>query len=139
MSEQETVTEIVRSFLRAVERGDRDAILAHHDDALLMFDFPDTVRDIEEYSRTWDFFYDNQTGPLTFSPDELHASVGDTVAFVACVVHCNGTTGGDFRFRLTVGLEKRGGEWVITHEHHSLPSKDPGMAMPEKREALGLQ
>jgi hypothetical protein len=36
----------------------------------------------------------------------------------------------------TVGLEKRDGTWLITHEHHSMPVQDETWIMPEKREAL---
>jgi hypothetical protein len=31
-----------------------------------MFDFPDTVRGLDDYDRTWDFFFDSQRGPITF-------------------------------------------------------------------------
>jgi ketosteroid isomerase-like protein len=138
MTDKEEVTKIVRDFLRAVETGDRRGIAANHSDDLLMFDFPDTVEGIADYEKTWDFFYDNQNGPITFSPDRLETTVGDQVAFVACIVHCTGTEGGDFRFRLTVGLEKRDGLWTIVHEHHSLPTKDERYVMPEKHAELGV-
>lgn len=130
------VEKVVRGFLDAVSRGDRKAILAHHSDDLLMFDFPDTVHGIDEYDRTWDFFFDSKRGPITFEPEGLSTTVGDVVAFVSCIVHCDGTTAGSFRFRLTVGLVKCGGEWLITHEHHSVPAKDETFIMPEKRAEL---
>lgn len=135
--DRQRVEQIVRKFLDAVARGDRPAILAHHASDLLMFDFPDSVRGLDDYDRTWDFFFDSQRGPITFAPEQLEVTAGDDVAFTACLVHCNGTTGGDFRFRLTVGLVKRDGEWLITHEHHSMPAKDETYVMPEKRELLG--
>ena len=135
--DEQAVADTVRGFLAAVSRGDRKAILAHHADDLLMFDFPDSVRGLEAYDRTWDFFFDSQRGPITFAPEELAATVGDRVAFTSCLVHCDGTTAGSFRFRLTVGLVKRDGEWLITHEHHSVPAKDETFVMPEKRDALG--
>jgi ketosteroid isomerase-like protein len=72
-----------------------------------MFDFPDTVRGLGEYDRTWDFFFESQRGPITFEPEEFLATVGDPVAFVSSIVHGDGTTGGSFRFRLTVELVKR--------------------------------
>jgi ketosteroid isomerase-like protein len=28
------------------------------------------------------------------------------------------------RLRLTIGLRKEDGQWVVAHEHHSFPSKD---------------
>lgn len=137
--DQQVVADVVRNLLAAVASGDRDAIRANHAPDLLMFDFPDTVRGMEEYDAQWDFFYDNQTAPVTFEPEDLQVSAGDRVAFTTCLVHCAGTTGGDFRFRLTVGLEKRAGAWLITHEHHSLPTREPGLIMPEKHEALGIR
>ena len=137
--DKQQVERIVRDFLDAVSRGDRPAILAHHAPDLLMFDFPDSVRGLDDYDRTWDFFFDSQRGPITFAPEQLEVTAGENVAFTSCLVHCDGTTGGDFRFRLTVGLVKRDGEWVITHEHHSLPVKDETYVMPEKRELLSAQ
>jgi ketosteroid isomerase-like protein len=136
-TDEQQVTQIVRGFLDAVSRADRKAILAHHSDDLLMFDFPDTVEGLGDYDKTWDFFFDSQRGPLTFAPEDLRVRAGTRVAFTSCLVHCDGTTGGSFRFRLTVGLEKREGSWMITHEHHSVPSKDSTFVMPEKRSELG--
>jgi ketosteroid isomerase-like protein len=92
--DEEQVTRMVRGFLDAVSRGDRKAILAHHAEDLLMFDFPDTVRGLGEYDRTWDFFFESQRGPITFEPEEFLATVGDPVAFVSSIVHGDGTTGG---------------------------------------------
>lgn len=132
-ADKSAVIGIVRDFLDAVARGDRKAILARHADDLLMFDFPDTVRGLEAYDRTWDFFFDSQRGPITFAPSEIEATVGADVGFLACAVHCDGTTAGPIDFRLTVGLEKRKGDWVIVHEHHSMPTTDDVMIMPEKR------
>jgi ketosteroid isomerase-like protein len=30
----------------------------------------------------------------------------------------------DLDFRLTIGLQKSGGNWTIVHEHHSVPASD---------------
>ena len=30
----------------------------------------------------------------------------------------------DLDFRLTVGLRKIDGQWIVTHEHHSIPAED---------------
>jgi ketosteroid isomerase-like protein len=130
---QREVAEIVRRWLDAVSRGDREGIRERHSDEVLMFDFPDTVRGLAEYDRTWDFFFDSQRGPITFSPSDLEATAGRNVAFVTCEVHCEGTTAGPLDFRLTVGLERLDGKWTITHEHHSLPTTEQKFIMPEKQ------
>lgn len=137
-SEISNATSVVERFLTAVTNCDRDGIRARHADDVLMFDFPDTVRGIVAYDRTWDFFFDSQTGPITFRPSELETTAGDDVAFVTCKVRCEGTTGGEFDFRLTVGLERKGNDWIIVHEHHSLPTTEARYVMPEKHSALGV-
>jgi ketosteroid isomerase-like protein len=120
----EQVKQVVKDWADAISKGDRGAILAHHAENVLMYDFPNQVRGLKEYDKTWDFFFENKRGAITFSPSNLEATAGEHVAFVTCNMHCDGTTAGPLDFRLTVGLEKRAGEWVITHEHHSLPTTD---------------
>lgn len=123
-TEKQRIEKIVMDWAKSVSAGDRRGILAHHSDDVLMFDFPATAQGIEAYDRTWDFFFAEAKGPITFAPRNLHATAGLDVAFVACDVHCDGTSAGPLDFRLTVGLEKRQGEWVITHEHHSVPTTE---------------
>jgi len=88
-----------------------------------MFDFPPhIVRSLDEYNKTWDFFYDAPKGPISFVPSELEVTAGTDVTFASCLVHCDGTSAGPLDLRLTVGLRKVGGKWVVTHEHHSVPT-----------------
>ncbi|SFU16230.1 nuclear transport factor 2 family protein [Mesorhizobium sp. YR577] len=122
--EQQEIETIVLGWAKAVSAGDRDGILAHHAPDLLMFDFPNTVRGIEAYDKTWDFFFDKPRGPITYAPTNLDITTGQDVAFVTCEVHCDGTSAGSLDFRLTVGLERQDGQWVITHEHHSMPTTE---------------
>ncbi|HZH05271.1 MAG TPA: nuclear transport factor 2 family protein [Lautropia sp.] len=118
--EDACVRQVVTDWAEAVSRADREGILSRHANDLLMYDFPSEVCGLDAYNRTWDFFFSEQVGPLTFAPSAMKATVGGPVAFVTCTMHCDGTTAGRFDFRLTVGLEKRDGEWTITHEHHSV-------------------
>lgn len=119
-TESDQVRRIVVDWADAVSCGDRAAILARHAPDVLMYDFPAEVRGLEAYDRTWDFFYSQQAGPITFAPSEVQATAGSGVAFITCHMHCDGTNAGPLDFRLTVGLEKRDGQWTITHEHHSV-------------------
>jgi ketosteroid isomerase-like protein len=131
------VKQIIIDWARAISRGERKAILAHHADDLLMFDFPSKVEGLAAYDETWDFFYDKPNGPITFEPRDIAVTAGDKVAFATCEIHCDGTSAGPLDLRLTVGLEKRNGEWLITHEHHSVPTVeerfiDPAQAEPKR-------
>ena len=54
-------------------------------------------------------------------------TAGDDVAFAYALLRC-GTADQDpdVRLRLTLGLRKDNGRWVVAHEHHSFPDlSDP--------------
>ena len=120
--DEKAVRAVIENWARAVESGDRKAILANHSDELLMFDFPDVVRGIKAYDRTWDFFFDKPKGPIRYTPRDLIVTAGEQVAFATCLVHCDGTSAGALDFRLTTGLKKGADAWMIVHEHHSVPT-----------------
>lgn len=75
MSDEHEVRTMIESWARAVSAGDRAGILAHHSTDLLTFDFPATVQRLEAYDRTWDFFYANPLGPITFAPRDVKVVV----------------------------------------------------------------
>ena len=56
----------------------------------------------------------------------MDVTAGNDVAFAIALMRCAGTeTGGEriqLEFRLTVGLRKIGGKWIVMHEHHSIPA-----------------
>jgi ketosteroid isomerase-like protein len=122
MSNESEVRRVIETWARAVSAGDRAAILANHSADLLMFDFPNTVRGLDAYNETWDFFFANPRGPIVFEPREMSIVAGDDVAFASSLFHCDGTSGGALDFRLTTGLRKTAGKWIIVHEHHSVPT-----------------
>jgi ketosteroid isomerase-like protein len=122
-SDAAAIRRLIENWARAISSGDRKAILAHHSPSLLMFDFPPhIVRNLEEYDKTWDFFYDSPKGSISFVPSELQVTAGTDVAFASCLIHCDGTSAGPLDLRLTVGLRKLDGDWIVTHEHHSVPT-----------------
>jgi ketosteroid isomerase-like protein len=58
----------------------------------------------------------------------LDVTAGDEVAYAHALLRC-GTQEGlaanpDNRLRLTLGLRKANGRWVVAHEHHSFPDTD---------------
>jgi len=56
----------------------------------------------------------------------MNVVAGSDVAFVAALMRCaeKGRNGERITldFRLTVGLRKINGHWIILHEHHSVPA-----------------
>jgi ketosteroid isomerase-like protein len=130
-SDATRIRTLIEAWARAISSGDRNAILRHHSPSLLMFDFPPhIVRNLDEYNKTWDFFYDSPKGPISFVPSEIQVTAGTDVAFASCLIHCDGTSAGPLDLRLTVGLRKLDGDWVVTHEHHSVPTLEERFLPP---------
>ena len=130
-SNEVRVRKVIEDWAAAVGGHDRPGILARHAENVLMFDFPSTLRGIRAYDETWNFFFAEPEGPITFVPGELEVTAGDNVAFSTCTIRCDGTSSGPLEFRLTTGLEQIDGDWIITHEHHSLPTIEERFIAPQ--------
>lgn len=119
---------LIEAWAAAVHRGDLDTVLADHTDDIVMYDVPppyDGVRGIDAYRETWPPFFEWQAKGATFEIVELDVTAGDDVAYAHALLRC-GTpeehaTKPDNRLRLTIGLRKEQGRWVVAHEHHSFP------------------
>ena len=128
----ETNESAVRSLLErwaaAVRAKDMSGILANHSPDFLMFDvpLPFESRGLAAYEDTWRLFYAGQPDPVVFDIKWLEVVAGDDVAFAFAHMQCIEPTQSLQRtrldFRLTVGLRKLGGRWIVTHEHHSVPA-----------------
>lgn len=124
------VRELIQRWAAAVHEGDLDVVLADHSDDIVMFDVPppdDGVRGIDAYRQTWPAFFEWQRSGASFDIVSLDVVAGGDVAFAYALLRC-GTEeelqrDPDNRLRLTIGLRKEDGRWVVVHEHHSFPYK----------------
>ena len=127
-TDEAAIRELVESWAKAVRAKDLDGILANHSADMLMFDVPPPVasKGIEAYRKTWDLFFSWSDDPVIFDIKEMKITAGNDVAFVTALMRCAGTekTGERLKleFRLTIGLRKVGGRWMVLHEHHSIPA-----------------
>jgi uncharacterized protein (TIGR02246 family) len=120
---------LIERWAKAVHEGDMDGVLADHSSDIVMFDVPppnEGVRGIEAYRATWPPFFEWQRQGAIFEIVSLHITAGDEVAFAHALLRC-GTReelaeNPENRLRLSIGLRKQGGRWVVSHEHHSFPS-----------------
>jgi ketosteroid isomerase-like protein len=93
------VRDTIERWAAGVRARDIDVVLSRHSPELLMFDVVGPVR--------------------LHGAGRVPQSVGRTVLPLA-------RRDGrfelvEFTLRLTIGLEKRDGEWIVVHEHHSQP------------------
>jgi ketosteroid isomerase-like protein len=123
---------IVEAWAEAVRRHDLPGILAHHEQNIVMFDVPPPLqsRGMDEYRKSWDLFFKYHQPSQAFDIEELSITAGEDVAFAIAIMRCGSGTfsgppeQGGFLFRLTIGLRKIEGNWLIAHEHHSVPATD---------------
>jgi ketosteroid isomerase-like protein len=102
-----------------------------------MFDVPppeDGVRGIDAYRGAWPDFFAWQRQGARFTITSMQVTAGADVAYAHALLLCGTPEELDRdpenRLRLTVGLRKEDGRWVVAHEHHSFPdrSTDDGAA-----------
>ncbi|MGW4254525.1 YybH family protein [Streptomyces californicus] len=126
--ETEQIRALIEGWAEAVHRGRIDAVVADHAEDIVMFDVPPPyrgVRGIDAYRQVWPPFFAWQAQGAVFDIEEMEVTVGEDVAFAHALVRC-GTEDElaarpGFRLRLTLGLRKEAGRWVVAHEHHSFP------------------
>ena len=127
-TDEAVIRELVENWARAVRAKDLDGILANHSMDMLMFDVPPPMQSkgIEAYRKTWNLFFSWSDEPVVFDIKDIDITAGVDVAFVAALMRCAGTEKNgeriELEFRLTIGLCKIGGQWMVLHEHHSIPA-----------------
>ncbi len=119
---------LIEEWAAAVHRGDIDAVLADHSKGIVMFDVPppyEGVRGIDAYRETWPPFFEWQRKGASFEIESLEVTAGDDVAYAHALLRCGMpdelAANPANRLRLTLGLRKDDGRWIVAHEHHSFP------------------
>ncbi|UOY02321.1 YybH family protein [Blastococcus sp. PRF04-17] len=123
---EKEIRALVEGWARAVHDGDLETVLAAHADDIVMFDVPPPhrgVRGLAAYRETWPAFFEWQRQGAVFDIESLDVTAGADVAFAFALLRC-GTPeefaeAPDRRLRLTLGLRRDDGRWVVAHEHHS--------------------
>ncbi len=125
--EADEIRSIIEKWAAGVRARDIDAVLSRHSHDVLVFDVigPVRLQGLNEYRKTWlEQFFPWHGGTGRFELVDLKVSAGTDVAFATALLECAGTEDEKtvaFTLRLTVGLEKRDGQWTVVHEHHSQP------------------
>jgi uncharacterized protein (TIGR02246 family) len=129
--DQEQIRAFIERWAEAVHAGDLETVLADHAEDIVMFDVPpphDGVRGLDAYRETWPPFFEWQARGASFEIVSLEVNAGADVAYAYALLRC-GTQQEladrpETRLRLTLGLRKEDGRWVVAHEHHSFANTD---------------
>ncbi|CAL9280851.1 SgcJ/EcaC family oxidoreductase [Streptomyces olindensis] len=129
MSDDETrIRALITHWADSVHRGDLDGVLADHAEDLVMYDVPpphEGIHGLAAYRAAWPPFFEWQAQGARFEIDTLDVTAGTDTAYAHALLRC-GTPEElaerpTLRLRLTFGLRKEHGRWLVAHEHHSFP------------------
>jgi ketosteroid isomerase-like protein len=129
-NDEVAVRDLIEAWADSVRRKDYDGILRSHAADFVMFDVPPPFKSVglDAYRKTWDLFFSWSSDPIPFEILEMDITAGADVAFAFATMRCEGP-GVDGKpealdFRLTIVLRKIDAQWMIAHEHHSVPAID---------------
>jgi ketosteroid isomerase-like protein len=118
---------LVEERVRAVRAKDIDALMSHHAPDVLMFDALNPLQyvgadAVRERAVQWFSWYQ---GGIGYEVRDLSITASETAAFCHYLYHVSGTmTNGrevQMWVRSTVCFRKIDGDWMVTHEHTSVP------------------
>lgn len=143
--DEKLITELIENWAAAIRAGDLAGVLAGHANDIVMFDVPppqDGVRGIEAYRDAWPPFFRWLADGAVFEIVATEVTAGSDVAFAHVLLRC-GTREElarrpGHRLRITLGLRKESGRWLVAHEHHSFPLPEPADHAAAEREIRAL-
>lgn len=126
---QGAIRSLEDSFAAAVRAKDLDQIMAHYtvSEALVVFDVtpPRQYTGWKAYKEDWRKFLAQCKDSPKFEISELETYGGNRFAYSHSIQHfsCTNQQGKnlDLVLRVTDGYANFGGEWLIAHEHVSVP------------------
>lgn len=123
------IRDLMAETATAMRARDAERLVARYAPGTVIFDLAPPLRHAgpEVYDadalRSWFAGFD---GPIDYEVRDLTVVAGEDVAFCYSLNRLSATPSGtqdrfDLWFRLTVGLRKVDGHWLIAHEHSSTP------------------
>lgn len=129
MHDDAAIRERIDSMTEAIRAKDIDTLMTHYAPDVVAFDVlpPLDVRGANEYRKNFERWFAQMPGPLDYEPQDVRISVGDSVALSFFKSHVRGThkdgSPADYWVRVTTEFQKVNGEWMVGHEHVSLPAQ----------------
>ena len=86
---------------------------------------PSQVDSADRYRKNFERWFAAMPGPIDYEIHDERITMGNDVAFCHSLSHIKATRANgekaDYWVRVTVGLQKRNGQWLMIHDHVSMP------------------
>lgn len=121
------IRQLIDNWAKALRAKDVNRLMSHYAPGILVFDLAPPLQYVgtDAYRKNWEEWFPSFQGPVGYEVRDLSIATGNDVAFSHSLNRISGTrTNGeetDVWVRATVGFRKSDGNWMITHEHISVP------------------
>ena len=121
------IRERLDAWTRALHAKDLNALMALYAPDVVTFDLmpPHQVPDAAHYRKNFERWFAAMPGPIDYEIHDLRITTGGDVALCHSLSHVKATRANgektDYWVRVTVGLQKRDGQWLMIHDHVSMP------------------
>lgn len=118
----------IDTLAEAIRNKNLDQVMTHYAPDVVAYDVlsPLEVLGTDAYRRNFEKWFATMAGRISFEMMDLHVSASDTHAFSYFLSHVTGArTGGgraDYWVRVSSDWRKVDGEWLVAHEHVSMPT-----------------
>ena len=126
-TEEAKIRALVEDWAGALRARDIDGMMSHYAPDVCVYDIvpPLQVEGAEAYRGKWEEWFATVKDPIAYDVRGLDVVAGDDVAFSQSLNHVRTTMQDgeecDTWIRVTVGYRKIDGEWLVVHEHISVP------------------
>jgi uncharacterized protein (TIGR02246 family) len=122
------IREVVGSLAQAIREKDIDAVMAHYAPDVIVYDVmpPLHVQCAADYRKNFERWFASMMGPIEYEMSDLRVSLSESHAFSHALGHVKGTRKNgeraDYWVRVTTCFQKANGQWLVGHEHVSMPA-----------------
>lgn len=133
------IRECLNKWTRALHAKDLDALMALYARDTIAFDLmPPSEVEASRYRQNFEQWFAMMPGPIEYEIHDLRITTDGDVAFSHNLGHVKATRASgekaDYWVRATVGFRKRNGQWLVIHDHVSMPfDMETGKAVRELR------
>lgn len=120
------IKDVILARAKALESGDAAAVQAYHADEVVSFSLAPPLGGAEpgRDPRPLQAWIDKFDAPPRREVTALQVTTDGDVAFATSIDAMSASAGGDaftMWYRVTLGLRRIEGKWLVTHEHTSVP------------------
>lgn len=124
----EELRQRIGSLAQAIRDKNVAAVMTHYTPDIVAYDLmpPLEAHGADDYRKNFERWFASMQGPIDYQMQDLRISHSESHAFCHCLGHVRGTRQGgekaDYWVRVTTCLQKANGQWLVAHEHISMPA-----------------